>query len=371
LPPERSPSLVDYPECDKRVKDLTEKIWGNEDIPNSLSVHEYGAGNIWWGLKLVKKYDETSTKNDSLNLYPDYRIIASLLNNSGIHADFSSSGKIRFTHKSLPDREIYFVSNKTASIVSDSCTFRDGTRNAELWNPVNGVIRTIDTYDSQNGTTVNIKFEPFQSYFMIFYHHKVSGNEKPESHETFPDKKIISMLEGSWNVTFDTIWGGPGEVLFDTLTDWTKRPEDGIKYYSGIATYKKSFDLTGNVSDDSRYFLDLGSLKNLGKVKLNGKDLGVLWTAPWQVEITGNLKMKDNDLEVQVANLWINRLIGDEAEPWDGIEDGKWPAWLMKGTPRESKRYTFTTHRYYKKDDLLTESGLTGPVTIKEISSNK
>jgi hypothetical protein len=206
---------------------------------------------------------------------------------------------------------------------------------------------------------------------MIFYHHKVSGNEKPESHETFPDKKIISMLEGSWNVTFDTIWGGPGEVLFDTLTDWTKRPEDGIKYYSGIATYKKSFDLTGNVSDDSRYFLDLGSLKNLGKVKLNGKDLGVLWTAPWQVEITGNLKMKDNDLEVQVANLWINRLIGDEAEPWDGIEDGKWPAWLMKGTPRESKRYTFTTHRYYKKDDLLTESGLTGPVTIKEISSNK
>ena len=117
-------------------------------------------------------------------------------------------------------------------------------------------------------------------------------------------------------------------VVFDSLSDWSKRSEDGIKYYSGIAVYHKSFDLPehtelrGNVS----YFLDLGNLKNIGHIRLNGKDLGILWTAPWQVDITGALKNKGNVLEVEVSNLWINRLIGDEKQPWDGVVE-----WSMAG----------------------------------------
>ena len=121
----------------------------------------------------------------------------------------------------------------------------------------------------------------------------------------------------------------------------------------------------GELKENSEYFLDPGILKNLGRVKLNGKDLGIIWTAPWQVDITDVLKKNGNHLEIEVANLWINRLIGDEAQPWDGINEGKWPEWLLKGTPRESKRYTFTTHHFYKKDDPLAESGLIGPVSIK------
>lgn len=79
------------------------------------------------------------------------------------------------------------------------------------------------------------------------------------------------------------------------------------------------------------------------------------------------VKKRHNHVEIEVVNLWINRLIGDESEPWDGVTGGKWPEWLLDGTQRPTKRYTFTTHRYYKKDDPLVESGLIGPVTVEVI----
>lgn len=107
-------------------------------------------------------------------------------------------------------------------------------------------------------------------------------------------------------------------------------------------------------------------MKNLAKVKLNGVNLGVIWTAPWRVDITSTLKEGDNNLEIEVANLWVNRLIGDENYPDDGIRDGQWPEWIEKGTPRPSKRFTFTTWKYYNKDSPLLSSGLLGPVTIQQ-----
>ena len=167
-------------------------------------------------------------------------------------------------------------------------------------------------------------------------------------------------------------WGGPAHIIFNDLTDWSKRPEEGIRYYSGSAVYTKSFDLPDNdsIKKEAKYYLDLGILKNLGRIKLNGHDLGILWTSPWQVNITGLLKEKGNQLEVIVANLWINRLIGDEFQPWDGVTDGKWPEWLLNGTNRPTKRYTFTTHRFYRKDDPLSESGLIGPVSIKIVNAS-
>jgi len=175
-------------------------------------------------------------------------------------------------------------------------------------------------------------------------------------------------LEGSWTVAFDTAWGGPEKVDFETLVDWTTRPEEGIRYYSGIATYSKIFDLPKSSSPlkESELYLNLGMVKNMAHVRLNGKDLGVVWTSPWQVNISDAVKKKGNKLEIDVANLWANRLIGDESLPDDGIKDNKWPDWLLNGTPRTSGRYTFTTHRFYKKDDALMESGLMGPVSILE-----
>jgi hypothetical protein len=161
------------------------------------------------------------------------------------------------------------------------------------------------------------------------------------------------------------VWGGPKKIIFDSLMDWTKHPQQGIKYYSGIAVYKQRFDVDDLVkTTGERYYLDLGEVKNIARVKLNGKDLGVVWTAPWKVDITSAAKEKNNHLEIEVANLWPNRLIGDEELPDDGIKDEQWPDWLLTGQPRTSGRFTFTTFKHYEKGAPLFKSGLIGPVTI-------
>jgi hypothetical protein len=114
-------------------------------------------------------------------------------------------------------------------------------------------------------------------------------------------------------------------------------------------------------------YLDLGNVKNMARVTLNGKDLGIVWTAPWHVDISKGLKAKNNDLRIEVINLWPNRLIGDEKKPYDGIVDDKWPEWLLQGKHRISGRFTFTTTAAYTATSPLLPSGLMGPVTIRQI----
>ncbi len=153
-------------------------------------------------------------------------------------------------------------------------------------------------------------------------------------------------VAGPWEVDFDAKWGGPHKVTFESLADWSQRAEPGIKYYSGTATYRKSLMLpTGRPMQGQKYYLDLGVVKNLAHVRLNGRDLGVLWCAPWRVEISAALQPGANDLQIEVANLWPNRLIGDQALP-------------------ENQRFTTTTLNPYHADSPLLPSGLLGPVTI-------
>jgi len=368
-PPMKSPSLVNYPGCDNQVKILAEEIWGTNKMPGDLQKKVFGTGQIWWGEKILKKNNTGFQPKDSLNIYPDYQVAASVLETAGVDQDFKSSGRIRYIHRSMADRELYFISNKTNSQINDTCIFRDGTAYVEIWDPVTGEINQAETTRYNESFLMKIRMEPYQSYFVVFYKSGRSMGRSKQSIQNLSDEKIISSLEGPWNVTFDTIWGGPQNVEFEKLSDWSQNTVEGIKYYSGTAVYKKKFSLPENSgsNEKTRYLLDIGKVGNMARVKLNGRDLGVIWTAPWQVEITDDLIMDENLLEIEVANLWINRLIGDEKEPWDGISDGKWPDWLINGKERPSKRYTFTTHRLYKKDDPLYESGLLGPIVIKQI----
>jgi hypothetical protein len=368
-PPVKSPSLVNYPGCDDQIKKLASDIWGTNKMPADLQEKKYGKGQIWWGEKILKTNNTGFVPKDTLNIYPDYQVAESILNETGINQDFSSAGNIRYNHRSMPDREIYFISNRTGNVITDTCFFRNGTSNAEIWNPVTGEINRVKPSRLKKSFLLKIRMEPWQSYFVVFYKTKSGKDSGKQWLSENTEEKIVTTLEGPWNVTFDTIWGGPDNVVFEELSDWSKHNDEGIKYYSGTAVYTKRFNgpPESDPEQERRLFLDLGKVYNMARVKLNGKDLGVVWTAPWQVEITGNLKPADNILEIEVANLWINRLIGDEKEPWDGISGGKWPEWLINGKERPSNRYTFTTHRFYKKDDPLNESGLKGPVVIKQI----
>jgi hypothetical protein len=286
---------------------------------------------------------------------------------SGVNPDFTSSGSVRYTHRKLADREIYFVSNRTDKMIEEDCLFRDGIMNAELWDAVTGEIRPLNNLStSAKGISIRIKFDASQSFFVVFNKTGETRSKAAEHKKDFPDEQQVLTLEGSWTAAFDTVWGGPEKVVFESLADWTKRPEEGIRHYSGIATYFKTFDLPESYKSvkGAALFLNLGIVKNMARVRLNGKDLGVIWTSPWQVNISGAVKNKGNKLEIEIANLWANRLIGDEAFPDDGVKDGKWPDWLLNGTPRPGSRFTFTTHHYYKKDDALLESGLMGPVRV-------
>lgn len=329
--PEKSPGLSGYPACDQQVKDIVQKNWG----------------------------DTITGKLDGL--YPAYELTAAKLKQIGITEDFSTDASLRYTHRTTSDKDIYFVANKTNQFSKATCTFRTDKGTPELWNPVTGEIRPLTTFSKSNQQMViPLQLEAFESFFIVFK----KGEKQLPASPNFRTLKNTDTLKGSWSVSFDTVWGGPGKVTFDTLTDWTKHTTTGIKYYSGIAVYQQQFDAT--IIKNSSYYLDLGEVKNMAGIKLNGVDLGVLWTAPWKRDITGLLKAKDNQLEIRVANLWPNRLIGDEQLPDDGIKDEKWPEWLEKGLPRTSGRVTFTTYKHYGKDAPLLRSGLIGPVTIQQ-----
>ncbi len=356
LPPKKSPSLSGFPGCDSTIQVTAKMLWGSLASSKAASEHIYGKGKVIWA--------GNPGDAKSKALYPEYSETASILYKMGVPEDFESSGPVRYTHRTAEGRDIYFVSNRTDQQQTVNCTFRTTKGEPELWDPLTGKTRMLPEFSVNSGrTTIPMEFQPYQSFFVVFAKDAFADTIGKRN---FPNDKIVESLGGPWSVSFDPQWGGPEKVQFDTLVDWTSRPEDGIKYYSGIAVYHQSFDLKNlpDTSQSKRLFMDLGKVKNMARVTLNGHDLGVVWTEPWQVDISGIVKQGDNQLEITVANLWPNRLIGDAPLPDDGIKDGKFPDWLTKGEKRTSGRYTFTTYNPYHKDDPLLPSGLIGPVNI-------
>jgi hypothetical protein len=146
-------------------------------------------------------------------------------------------------------------------------------------------------------------------------------------------------------VSFDPKWGGPEKIVFDRLGDWRNNENPGVRYYSGTAFYRQTFTSEKSI-DGKQLYMDLGKVKNIARVKLNGKDLGIVWTSPWRVDISKAIKQGKNELTIEVVNLWVNRLIGDEQ-------------------PTINK-YTFSTYKHYRSDSRLMESGLIDPIVIGE-----
>ena len=329
-PPTRSPSLKDYPACDKEVKALAEKVWGpatgqsTEGGKIPPGEHSYGKGRIVWG-----------------------KTVAEVLRGSGILPDFVCEGSnLDYIHRSTGDGDIYFVSNNNDNGAKAACTFRVSGRQPELWDPVTGEIRDAAAFTQQGDhrTTVLLELAPRGSLFVVF--RKPIPPTKNGAGSNFLTYSSLRNLEGAWTVKFDPKWGGPSSVEFPELVDWTQRSEDGVKYYSGKATYAKSFDMSSLPNPKARIYLDLGEVRNVAEVRLNGKSLGVLWTKPFRVEITGAVKSGKNDLEIDIVNLWPNRLIGDAGQPHE-----KW--------------FTTTNVRKFTKDYKLLSSGLLGPVVLQ------
>ena len=177
-------------------------------------------------------------------------------------------------------------------------------------------------------------------------------------------------ITGPWEVAFPSGMGAPERTVFDALLSWSESGDDAIRHYSGTAVYTKTFTLPEELTGgDSCVYLDLGDVQIMARVKLNGRDLGILWKPPFRVNVTEAVKAGENTLEVEVVNLWVNRLIGDELLPEDCERnpDGSlkaWPQWLLDGKPSPTGRHTFSTWRLWQKDAPLVPSGLLGPVRI-------
>ena len=290
----------------------------------------------------------TSTKA----LYPPYLVTAGLLKQLGVAPDFSADSPMRYIHRRLSDGDLYFVANAGAQSITPTCTFRTAGRQPEWWNSLTGEISDLPRSSSANGlTTLRLQLAPFESGFVVF---RKPMTAHTNIHEVnFAPQHPVLTVPGPWSVAFDPRWGGPTSVNFAALDDWSKRPEQGIKYYSGKAIYTTSFDLQPGTIPLGRLALALGVVKNMASVRLNGRDLGIAWCDPWRLPIPkGVLRPTGNQLEITVANLWINRLIGDSGKP-------------------QSERLTSTTGNNYQPETPLEMSGLLGPVSVETLGARQ
>ncbi|MCC7498851.1 MAG: hypothetical protein IT160_14815, partial [Bryobacterales bacterium] len=219
--------------------------------------------------------------------------------------------------------------------------FRVSGRQPELWDAVTGEHRDLPRFIQRKGRTdVTLEFAPRQSLLVVF-RRPVTGMASDAPN--FPRFTRLKQLEGSWDVRFDPKWGAPAQITFPSLIDWTSRAEPGIRYYSGTAVYRHRFDAPETAG---RLYLSLGTVNSMARVRLNGRDIGLVWCAPWRIEVTGAVQAKDNRLEVEVVNTWNNRLVGDLLLP-----------------PGERRTWT-TAPRVTEKTRLLP-AGLLGPVTLE------
>ena len=217
-------------------------------------------------------------------------------------------------------------------------------------------------------TTVPVTLEPYGA-IMVVFDNKIDKSKQGTEIDNYSDHKTVQKINGSWEVRFDPKWGPfdsaqstrPGEFTFPELMDWTTHTDDGVKYYSGTAVYSKTFHVDFEPQKDKQYFLQLGSVKDVGiaEVKINGKDKGILWTKPFRIEISHEIQKGENTLEIKVVNSWYNRVAGDQMFP-------------------DKKQFTETNvmlnHDFRGrtiKEIPLEPSGLIGPVTIKEATTNK
>ena len=331
-PPSKSPSLADYPQCDARVRWLAAELWGEERSATNGPERHFRQGRVI-----------ADTSAPESGIYPSYNCVVKVLANMGVPPDFEADQPLRYVHRREGETDIYFVANGMENAIQAECVFHVDGKQPELWDPVTGEIRLAKAFTQKDRrTTVPLSFNAGESLFVIF---RVSTQTKQATGSNTPIGKVVQHLHGPWSVTFDPKWGGPRQqVWLEHLVDWTKSGDEGIRHYSGIAVYRKSFE-SPMTSGDGRFYLALGRIKGLADVALNGKHLGVVWCDPWRIEVTNALRTGRNELEIAVANLWTNRLIGDTSLP-------------------KERRFTQTTWNPYGPTSPLLASGLLGPVEI-------
>ncbi len=334
--PQQFVGLSGGEKAQKQFKDISNKIWG-ENI-SEKGERDYGKGKIVWGVT-------PSEYLLSQNVAADFNVLGS-----------DNKKDYDYIHYTIGEADVYFVANQTAERRKIDCQFRVSGLQPELWDALTGEIREAQSFtQTDNLTTVPLTFEPYGS-IMVVFNKKIDKSMQGTQQQNYPDFETVETIDGEWVVNFDTKWGGPESIVFPELIDWTTHSNEGVKYYSGSAVYNKVFNIDFEPANGEDYFLQLESVKDVGiaQVTINGVDKGVLWTKPFRIDISNELKQGENTLQVKVVNSWYNRVAADEMF-------------------RDKKQYTSTNilliNDYRgrpRKEIPLEPSGLIGPVTIEK-----
>ncbi len=301
---------------------LVNELWANENGVNNI-----GKGKIYGGSTIGEALKQESITPDFAYTKPQ------------------DDTELLYVHRNLDGIDFYWINSRNDRFQDIEATFRVDGKAAEIWHPETGKIEDA-SYSIEGGeTTVPLHLTPNDAVFVVF-RNKADGMTREIEQ---PEEELLTTVEGPWEVDFVSKVGTPFESTFATLTPWNENTEENIKYFSGTGTYTKSINVTDEqLAEGQKIWLDLGEVKDLAEVIVNGQSIGVIWKKPFRIDITDGLKAGENKLEIKVVNLWKNRLIGDQ-QP--GAE-----------------KLTFTAAPSYQADSPLNESGLLGPVKL--ISTN-
>jgi len=258
------------------------------------------------------------------------------------HTKPQSDTRILFAHRKLADGDLYFVDNRNDRDETVDATFRVAGKAAELWHPDTGLTEPVSYNIADGRTTVPLHLEPWGTVFVVF--------RKPTKETSRALPKVMATdletIEGPWNVAFQSGHGAPASVTLDKLISWPESTDPGVKYFSGVGTYTKTVQASQEwFKKGARLWIDLGDVKNLAEVHVNGKPIGIVWHTPFRVDATSALKPGANEVTIKVINAWVNRLIGDQQ-------------------PDAKTKYTFADVKPYRANSPLLPSGLLGPVRV-------
>ncbi len=247
----------------------------------------------------------------------------------------NTTHKILFRHRQTADQDIFWLNNRNADVTDAEVSFRVSGKVPELWNPQTGKTEKVSYQIKEGRTIIPLSFESWDAFFVVFKD-KATANSytKPSTKET-----TLSPIGGTWKVSI-----GGKNVTMDKMGSWSDHTDADIKYFSGTATYENNFKVA-SIDKGAKYAVDLGEVKNIAEVVVNGKNVGTAWKKPFKLDITEAVKAGDNTIQINVTNTWVNRLVGD-------------------AQPDVKQKTTFTTMPFYRKESPLVPSGLLSEVKV-------
>ncbi len=332
--PSEATGLTGYPAYDSELSTIASRLWGKID-GTTVTENRVGKGRVIWGQNINEVLA-------AMKVLPDF----------GYHSQRAETF-LDYIHRTTATDDIFFIANRLANNEDVMASFRVNGKVPQIWDPVTGEMKEVSSYREENGQIyIPLHFASEGSIFVIFKSgrlpEKAAKNGEEGSFTEEPPTRLME-LNGQWELHFDPKWGAPEKVEIDGLKSWTEFADQGIRYYSGAAHYFKKFNLSAKDIKGQKLMLDLGNVQEMASIKINGYQSQVMWCAPFRFDISNWVRSGTNELEVEVVNLWVNRLIGD----------GKLPA---------EKRLTKTNIIKFNAPDAekyLRESGLLGPVEIK------